>query len=61
VTRVEPVGLTRPAIPFIMSFDQNSNRPAVNFRKWTTKVNIGIIGGVLLLLVIGMVITFCVK
>ena len=38
---------------FPMGFDQNENRPIVNFRKWTTKVNVWIIIGVLIFLAAG--------
>ena len=41
-----------------MGFDQNSNKPPVNFRKWTTKVNFGVVGGVLLFLVAGALIFY---
>ena len=39
-----------PAEKFVMAFDQNRIGPVVNFRKWTTKVNVGIIVGVVLFL-----------
>ena len=42
-----------PAEKFAMAFDQNPNGPVVNFRKWTTKVNVGIIVGVVLFLAAG--------
>lgn len=36
-----------------MGFDQHSNRPLVGFRKWTTKINIGIIVSVVVFLSLG--------
>ena len=36
-----------------MGFDQNSNQPVVQVQKRTTKVNIGIIIGVILFFLIG--------
>lgn len=36
-----------------MGFDQNSTAPIVNFRKWTTRVNVWMIGGVMLFLAVG--------
>ena len=39
-----------------MGFDQNSDLPVVQLQKRTTKVNVGIIVGVILFLVIGGVV-----
>jgi hypothetical protein len=36
-----------------MGFDQNSNQPVVQMQKRTTKVNVGIIVGVIVFLVVG--------
>lgn len=36
-----------------MGFDQNENRPIINFRKWTTKVNLWTIIGVLIFFAVG--------
>jgi len=36
-----------------MGFDQNDDRPIVQPRRWGTKVNFGIVGGVLLFAVFG--------
>jgi hypothetical protein len=36
-----------------MGFDQNSNRPLINFHKWTTKVNLWLVVGMLFFLVAG--------
>jgi len=37
-----------------MGFDQNVDQPIVQPRRWGTKVNFGIIGGVLLFVVFGI-------
>ncbi len=36
-----------------MGFDQNSNRPLVNFRRWTSKVNLWLVLGVLVFFGLG--------
>lgn len=36
-----------------MGFDQNSNRPLVNFRRWTSKVNLWLVLGVLIFFGLG--------
>jgi hypothetical protein len=38
-----------------MGFDQNDNQPVIHPRRWGTKVNFGIIAGVLLFVVAGIV------
>ncbi|MDI1319760.1 MAG: hypothetical protein PSW75_06135 [bacterium] len=37
-----------------MGFDQNSRNPLIVPRRWTTKVNVGMVMGVLLFLSMGM-------
>ena len=37
-----------------MGFDKNDDRPVVHPRRWGTKVNFGIIGGVILFVVAGV-------
>lgn len=41
-----------------MGFDKNSNQPPVNFRRWTTKVNLWMVVGVLCFLGIGALVMF---
>ena len=36
-----------------MGFDDNDNRPIINFHKWTTKVNVWMIVGALVFLMVG--------
>jgi len=36
-----------------MSFDQNSSRPLVIWRKWTTETNFGMVVGVVIFLLLG--------
>ena len=36
-----------------MGFDQNDQRPIVNFRKWTTKVNLWIAAAIVAFLLAG--------
>jgi len=39
-----------------MGFDQNSTQPLVNPHKWTSKINLGMVVGVLVFLVIGAIV-----
>ena len=41
-----------------MGFDQNSRRPLVIWRKWTTETNLGMVVGMVIFLVVGRVPDF---
>ena len=43
---------------FSMGFDQNSRRPLVIWRRWTTETNLGMVVGVVIFLVVGALLIF---